>query len=132
MEQFLIITGIIFVAGFLPLAGYWFGYREWRSKYDAMMKARDTWWELHGEEVQRRIRLENSFDHEVEKAVEKRIRQWTPDLNMAKEDFTLAEQMAEYMALNRKTIDAGRKYPPRPDQTGENARVIRTRRIRRR
>lgn len=70
---------------------------------------------MEHEEVRR---LGATFDYRVEKEVEKRIREWTPDQMTADEEFA----RADYMAKHRRTLDAGRSHPPR-DDGGEPARV---------
>lgn len=63
-------------------------------------------------------RLTAHFDLRVEKEVQVRIREWTPD----ERDAEAAFEEAERMAKRRRTLDAGRSHPPRADG-GEPARV---------
>lgn len=125
MQEFLTIALYIFVPLFCLWAGFMFGRRDKNNRYEKMTSARDYWWDLHRQEEEKNTRLLLRFEKEVESEVERRIRSWTPSLDMAKEDFALAEQMTERMRLRRKTLDGGRQFPARQDQQGESARVLR-------
>lgn len=61
-----------------------------------------------------------TFDQKVEREVQKRVRAWSPSV----EDIEAQNELADRMATDRETRDAGRFHPPVITE-GEPARVNR-------
>lgn len=130
------LEAIVSTAGVLALAfTYWLGYQHgssvWREQFRDVNKTmldNDARWRKQYEELsQEHFELAETFNNRLERLtaerVEAQIRSWEPDLPSIQDDFKRAEAMAEYMAVNRETINANRIHPPREDAGGEPARV---------